>query len=286
MAELKTYNGYPLWLYLPSVPAAAVFTILFALGTTAIAWQMFRTKAWYCSVFVIGGVLEMVGYIVRAIASDKTDELIPFVIQNGFILVAPALFAASVYMTLGRIIRSIQAQQLSIIRVKLLTKLFVIGDIISFAVQSGGATMMATSGDPKLGENIIVAGLFVQIIVFGIYIVTSAIFHYRVRTQRPNVYANFGNNWEKLLIMLYIVSALIMVRSVFRVVEFVGGQDGYLLKHEWTLYIFDALLMFAAVAIFAWRFPGPVWSKYMDIDLVLVEERTSESLPHKRLGQC
>ncbi|GKU16376.1 unnamed protein product, partial [Fusarium langsethiae] len=249
MAELKTYNGYALWLYLPNVPAAAVFTILFALGTTVIAWQMFRTKAWYCSVFVIGGVLEMVGYIVRGVARDKTDELIPFVIQNAFILVAPALFAASVYMTLGRIISSIQAQQLSIIRVKLLTKLFVIGDVISFAVQSGGATMMATSDDPKLGETMIVAGLFVQIVVFGIYIVTTAIFHYRVRTQRSNVFANFGNNWEKLLIMLYIVSALIMVRSVFRVVEFIGGQDGYLLKHEWTLYVFDALLMFAAVVI-------------------------------------
>lgn len=62
MAELKTYNGYPLWLYLPNVPAAAVFTILFALGTIAIAWQMFRTKAWYCSVFVIGGVCTYLLY--------------------------------------------------------------------------------------------------------------------------------------------------------------------------------------------------------------------------------
>jgi hypothetical protein len=128
-------------------------------------------------------IVEMAGYIVRAVAKDKTDEMIPFVIQNAFILVAPALFAASVYMTLGRIISSIQAQQLSSIRVKLLTKLFVIGDVISFAVQSGGATMMATSDDPKLGETIIVAGLFVQIVVFGIYIVTTAIFHYRVELK-------------------------------------------------------------------------------------------------------
>jgi hypothetical protein len=58
MAELKTYNGYALWLYLPNVPAAAVLTILFALATAAVAWQMVRTKAWYCSVFVIGGVCK------------------------------------------------------------------------------------------------------------------------------------------------------------------------------------------------------------------------------------
>jgi hypothetical protein len=227
----------------------------------------------------------MVGYRARAAARNKTDELIPHVIQSVFILVAPALFAASVYMALGRIIKSIQAQPLSIIRVKLLTRLFVMGDLVSFAVQSGGASMMAVSDDPKLGEGMIIAGLVVQIVVFGMYIVTSAIFHHSVRTQRRNVYANYGDNWEKLLIMLYVVSALIMVRSVFRVVEYVMGQDGYLLRHEWTLYVFDALLMFAAVAIFAWRFSGPVWSKAMDIDLGLEVQRTGEYPPRKRLLQ-
>ncbi|KAH7186099.1 RTA1 like protein-domain-containing protein [Fusarium flagelliforme] len=275
MAELKTYNGYALWLYLPNVPAAVVFAILFALGTTAITCKCLEPRH-----------VETAGFIARATARDKTDELIPHVIQSVFILVAPALFAASVYMTLGRIIRSIQAQPLSIIRVRLLTKLFVMGDVLSFALQSGGASMMATSDDPKMGENMIIAGLLVQIVVFGIYVVTSVIFHYRVRTQRPNVYANFGNNWEKLLVMLYIISALIMVRSVFRVVEYVGGQDGYLLKHEWTLYVFDALLMFATVVIFAWRFPGPVWLKSMDIEFALEGQRPSESPPRKRLLQC
>jgi hypothetical protein len=56
MAQLKPYRGdYYLWLYIPSTPAAAVFTALFALVTAYIGWRMFRTRAWFCSVLIIGG---------------------------------------------------------------------------------------------------------------------------------------------------------------------------------------------------------------------------------------
>lgn len=56
--------------------------------------------------------------------------------------------------------------------------------------------------------------------------------------------------------MLYAISALIMVRSIFRVVEYLMGQTGYPLKHEWTLYIFDSILMFAVTVIFYFRYPN------------------------------
>lgn len=55
------------------------------------------------------------------------------------ILVAPPLFAASIYMTLGRFIREMGAESASIVRVKWLTKIFVVGDVISFVLQCGGA---------------------------------------------------------------------------------------------------------------------------------------------------
>lgn len=56
MTELKTYKGYALWLYLPNTAAAALFTALFALGTAAVAWRMFKTRAWFCTVFILGGL--------------------------------------------------------------------------------------------------------------------------------------------------------------------------------------------------------------------------------------
>lgn len=54
------------------------------------------------------------------------------------ILVAPPLFAASIYMTLGRVILKLNAEPASLIRVRWLTKIFVAGDVISFLLQCGG----------------------------------------------------------------------------------------------------------------------------------------------------
>lgn len=55
-----------------------------------------------------------------------------------FILIAPALFAASIYMILGRIIILVGGQDHSIIRPQWLTKIFVVGDVICFLLLAGG----------------------------------------------------------------------------------------------------------------------------------------------------
>jgi hypothetical protein len=54
------------------------------------------------------------------------------------ILLAPALLAASIYMILGRLIVSLHAEGNSLIRPSWLTKIFVIGDVVSFLMQCGG----------------------------------------------------------------------------------------------------------------------------------------------------
>ncbi|KAH6869072.1 RTA1 like protein-domain-containing protein [Thelonectria olida] len=272
MAVLKAYKGeIYLWLYVPSTPAAALFTALFILGTAYITWRMFKSRTWFCTAFVVGGLLEAIGYAARAAARDKTDQCMPYVIQSTFILVAPALFAASIYMILGRLIRSLHATTLSIIPIKWLTKIFVCGDVASFMVQASGAGIMVKSDSPKTGENIILGGLFIQIIIFGFFAVTAAIFHVRVRRYRTPSHSN----WQQTMRMLYIVSVTIMVRSIFRVVEYIMGQDGYLLKNEWTLYVFDALLMFGVVVMLAWRYPDDLHPAKGD-DLAMETELTMQ----------
>lgn len=62
----------------------------------------------------------------------------PYIIQSLLILLGPALFAGSIYMVLGRLIRVLDAQDYSLIRVKWLTKLFLLGDILSIFGQGGG----------------------------------------------------------------------------------------------------------------------------------------------------
>lgn len=203
-----------------------------------------------------------------------------------FILVAPALFAASIYMTLGRIIRSVNAEKYSLIRVNWLTKLFVLGDVMSFMIQGGSAGLMINSNTASAGEKMVVAGLLIQVVMFGLFIVVALLFQVRPlssglppspssnpdKTNIPTLQSRMKSNptpasyhpeipWKQSLHMLYLVSLLIMIRSIFRVIEFVMGYDGYPLKHEWTLYVFDSVLMVFVTGVFYWRFPSELKGK-------------------------
>ena len=180
----------------------------------------------------------------------------PYILQSVVILVAPALFAASIYMCLGRIIRRTKGEQYSAIRSTLLTKIFVFGDVFSFLVQSSGAGMMVSGDKAKLGERIVIAGLLIQVIMFGLFATVAVLFHVRMRRASSLGCDNFDIPWERGLHMLYAVSILIMTRSVYRVIEYAMGHDGYLLTHEWTLYVFDATLMLGTSVIFYIWYPS------------------------------
>ena len=54
--------------------------------------------------------------------------------------------------------------------------------------------------------------------------------------------------------------------SIFKVAEYLMGQDGYPLTHEWTLYIFDALLMLPVMAVFYLRYPSKIIPAPADVE--------------------
>jgi hypothetical protein len=89
----------------------------------------------------------------RAIAAGQAPDFTVAVYSTHtiFVLVAPSVFAASIYMCLGRIILITDGEQHSIIRGRWLTKIFVVGDVISFLMQGAG---MAKIGRLQATSNI------------------------------------------------------------------------------------------------------------------------------------
>jgi hypothetical protein len=172
-------------------------------------------------------------------------------------------------MILGRLIRTLRADHLSLLPVKWVTKIFVTGDVISFTLQGGGGGIQAggTLELFEIGEKIIIAGLIVQIVVFGFFVVTSVLFHRRVLSEPTERAAEEYVPWRRHLYVLYGTSALILVRSVFRVIEYAQGNGGYLISHEVFLYVFDMLLMVGVMVVFA------IW--YVD-DLEAKAESTKD----------
>ena len=162
--ETLIHRPFAYYRYEPSLAAAVIFTILFFLTTSAHAFQLLRHRTWYFIPLLIGGIrkrlllcpltslvvakvvnrsmslVEIVGYIGRAIGSHETPywTIGPFIQQSLCILLAPALFAASIYMILGRIILLVNGESQSPVRRTWLTKIFVAGDVLSFFTQSAG----------------------------------------------------------------------------------------------------------------------------------------------------
>jgi hypothetical protein len=60
------------------------------------------------------------------------------------ILLAPPLYAASIYMVLGRTVTYLRAESLSLVPVKWMTKIFVTGDVFSFLLQCAGEYISPT----------------------------------------------------------------------------------------------------------------------------------------------
>ncbi|RSM10751.1 hypothetical protein CEP52_003396 [Fusarium oligoseptatum] len=247
-----TDKDFELYRYTPSLPAAIHGVIVFAILTAIHAVRLRQARATYFIPFTIGGLFQTIGYAGRIWGHYDKESLGGFVMQAVLILVAPALYAASIYMILGRLIRTLDAQHLFFIPVNWVTKIFVAGDVLSFTLQaSGGALASGKTIDLyRLGEKVIVAGLFVQIGIFGLFVISTALFHSKIR-KNPTPVASHGDiPGKRHLGALYITSALILVRSIFRVIEYLQGNDGYLISHEVFLYVFDALLMAAVMVIF------------------------------------
>ncbi|KAJ6018547.1 RTA1 domain protein [Penicillium canescens] len=253
--------AYKLYNYNPSGGAAIPAAALFGLATVLHILQMIRARSWYMIPFTIGGVFEAIGYLCRYINFTETPDwqTTPYIGQSLLILLAPALFAASIYMILGRLIVALNASSNSIIRPSWLTKIFVIGDLISFLMQCGGGGFLASAKTPEkveMGEHMILGGLFVQIFFFGIFIIVSVIFHRRMLASPMNYVGGSRIPWSRCMKVMYTLSCLIMVRSIYRVIEYAQGSGGYFQSKEAFVYVFDAALMLACCVVLLFLQPS------------------------------
>ncbi|OJJ65909.1 hypothetical protein ASPBRDRAFT_667054 [Aspergillus brasiliensis CBS 101740] len=283
----NSQTTYALYRYTPSIPAAAIFAGVFIVLAVLHTILAIRHRSKYFIPFIIGLLFEAAGYIARIFSHYDTLALGPYIVQTMLILVAPPLFAASIYMTLGRLILYLDAESASLLRVKYIAKIFVVGDVISFLLQCGGGGYMAagTLSAMDNGAHVVVGGLVVQLLFFGFFILASAIFHYRVK-KNPQYYntrqvvssSSRRDSWECMLWCVYGACVLILIRSIYRVVEFVQGNDGFIMRREYLLYIFDAVLMALQAGLLLVGYPGRVLGggRRGDVGVPLEERADSE----------
>lgn len=155
---------YKYYHYDPSIVASCIFAVLFGVSTALHVLLIFKHRTWFFIPVIGGGLcecgsrvqiellanfnapVEIAGYAARAVSHTQVPNLIlgPYVVQTLLILVAPPLFAASVYMVLGRLIVRCDAEACSLIKRRWLVKVFVTSDVVCFIVQLGGTLPLRT----------------------------------------------------------------------------------------------------------------------------------------------
>ncbi|KAJ9257150.1 hypothetical protein DTO207G8_2322 [Paecilomyces variotii] len=180
----------------------------------------------------------------------------------------------------------------SIISRRWLTKIFVLGDVISLFLQAIGGVLITQKDADKIdhGKKIVDAGLFTQIASFGFFVVTATAFHIRLTLNPTAASLTKNHPWRKHIYTLYVTSILILVRCIVRVVEYLQGVSGYIMTHEVFIYVFDFLLMFIVMVIFNIIHPSEIYailrgggkvSKYCrtkQYDIAMLERRELETV--------
>ncbi|EPE07796.1 hypothetical protein F503_00518 [Ophiostoma piceae UAMH 11346] len=264
----NSVGDFEYYAYNPSMAAAVIFIIVFFLSTLTHVFLMVRKRTWYFAPFIIGCLspVESVGYIGRALAANEAPDFTttPYIIQALLILLGPTLMAASVYMVLGRLVVILNGEKHTLIKPKWITKIFVAGDVMSFLAQGAGGGMLSSAkkeSDVTRGNNVIIAGLVIQILFFGFFVVVTALFHRRIVASPTRRSLEINAPWCGLLIALYIGSVMILVRSVYRVAEYAQGSGGVLQSKEYWLYILDSVPMIITTIVFIVFHPSRVVNK-------------------------
>ncbi|KAH7086585.1 RTA1 like protein-domain-containing protein [Paraphoma chrysanthemicola] len=241
----------PKYNYLPSTAAAGIFVALFIVLFVIHLVRLIRTQTWFCIPFLIGALLEALGYVARALGRSNPTSTGLYVMQALLILLGPIFFAASIYMFLGRIMIATNSASYSIIRPTRLTKLFVGGDVLCFLLQAGDALILA-GGDDASGANVvkvvILMGLGFQLVIFGFFLVVAGLWHTRLNARKEGESIETFD-WRRYMKMLYVVSLIIAFTNLFQVIQEAMGEDGYLLAHEWPIYAFDGAPMVVVLTI-------------------------------------
>ncbi|OTA57469.1 RTA1-domain-containing protein [Hypoxylon sp. EC38] len=233
--------------YRPSLAAGIVFCALFGIAFFGHALQTIRLRRWTSALLAIGALTELIGWVGRTWSSECPYNRNAFLIQITTLIIGPVFFTAALYVLLGMFIE-VLGRQYSLLSSRMYTIVFMTCDTISLIVQAAGgamASMSSSSGDdPKLGTNIMVAGVLFQLAAMSVFALLTLDFLRRS--------SKFGmpREYNIILIALFISLIAIFARSIFRAVELIEGWNGYLMMHEVYFIALDGALMVLAVMIF------------------------------------
>ena len=244
----------------PSVGAAYLFAILFALTMLAHITQAIMYRKFYSWVISMGAAWQTGAYVSRILSIEHYTNSSLYSVWFILILLAPLWINAYVYMVLGRMVYNFTSTA-KILKVKAwrFGLYFVLLDIVAFLIQAAGASM--ASGDNisqsqiERGLHIYMGGIGFQLFFIICFIYVAYCFH---RELNSNPATASDPAPHRLLFVVYTVLGLITIRIIFRLIEYSNGYSAGIPIHEAYQYCLDSLPMFTALVLLNVWHPGRI----------------------------
>ncbi|ORY69901.1 RTA-like protein, partial [Pseudomassariella vexata] len=276
------------YVYAPSQPAAIVMCAVYGINSIVAVYRTVLTRAWIWLVMILALLMECLGHGVRVMSAANVTNRNEYIAQFILIILAPVLMAGIIYVVFGRLVSLVvpaRARTTKLLWVPpcWITPIFVGVDIVALLLQLIGAVLVAGT-EPNdsnaqhkldLGKKIALAGISIQIMGFGLFSIVAARFYFTSKQFAADLESRllkaderqktatlegssrkFNPNWRTILFTVNASCALILVRSVYREIEFAEGKGGHVQQYEWFFYIFDALPIALAAILYNIIFPG------------------------------
>ncbi|KAI1194321.1 RTA1 like protein-domain-containing protein [Nemania serpens] len=243
-----------IWIYAPNKGAAIFFAVSFFATGVIHFWQAIHYHSWRLTgLYVFCSALFLGGFIARVLGAFDYTDIIKYIVSIVLTYAAPPLYELSNYYILGRILYFVPHCS-PIHPGRVLTTFAALSAIIE-ALNGTGAAYVANRSLPvhlqETGHSLFKAALILQLVVITSFVALATTFDRRCRKH--------GINHTKVnqpLLTLYISTALILVRTIYRTVEYFEiesvnllsagfdlNEQSPIIRDEWLFYVFEAALM-------------------------------------------
>ncbi|RTE73690.1 hypothetical protein BHE90_011896 [Fusarium euwallaceae] len=246
-----------------------------------ITWIITRKGTAFNVALILGLICEILGYIGRIMSWQNPWSENGFLVQICCLTIGPAFMAAGVYLCLRRIVSAFGPEN-SRLPPEYYTRIFIPCDVISLVLQALGGALASISShnheDPKVGSNIMIAGLAFQVATIFAFILCSLDFALRTirrqralgeaaLDQRPEVrkVRNSGR-FKAFLGGLSVAALCILWRSAFRVAELSEGWEGPVMGDQYMFVGFEGVLIVVAVVALNVFHPAFCMKELLELD--------------------
>ncbi|EPX75364.1 uncharacterized protein SOCG_04606 [Schizosaccharomyces octosporus yFS286] len=241
--------------YIPNIVLAglaiALFFIPFLLQIgVLIKWR--KSIVW---VPLVGTFGEIAGWICRVRAHSHVQGYSAYIGQSISLLLAPIFYSAVLYVLLYRW-ALIYGPQYSLLPPRLYVGLFVTVDVIAFLVQCAGGGLTSVNSLRNLGFNIALAGVIFQLAFTILYILLLILFligvlkHKPMRRTGASSAGSPRTRTNDLVFLCLILSTVaVLVRIVYRTIEFASGRQSKVATTELWFALFDFVPMIITASL-------------------------------------